>query len=263
MINHARTLLMNRPGDHGYSWDFPGEEFIDPTFIPKQLPVWLKNGWQVLFGTAPDRIYLNYRLRQVMTMLHSTELVEYVEALDPRITYWPLRDNEPFDQIFRVTIDQASGPITSIFTGGSHEVDDGAGQSERQWLVEVLDSQLVAVTQHMPRIVTETVLYTVTDGLSSPITLGSSNLNIRFRETAAGVSWIVHSRARPRADITTRLLTLESTIGGEGIDKLFAATSEPYRTFRNLWEDNNGFGYRSGALLLGIIYYMDGLPQET
>lgn len=88
MINHARTLLMNSAS----APISPGEEYILDTYVPFKLPRYLQNVWNVLYGDKLERKDLNYRTRQLITFLHSTELVKYVTALDPRITYWPILD---------------------------------------------------------------------------------------------------------------------------------------------------------------------------
>jgi hypothetical protein len=90
MINHIRTLLLNRDGDHGYGYDYPGEEFVLPTFRAKTVPTFLKGALRSLFGSNPDRLYLNYRMRQIASLLHSTELEEFVVLPDSRVTYWPM-----------------------------------------------------------------------------------------------------------------------------------------------------------------------------
>lgn len=86
MINHARTLLMNVAGAPGFNGEL-GEEIVPPDFIPAALPGSINTLRRTLFGADPDRVMLNYRARQLMQVLHSTPLVEYVTSLDSRITY--------------------------------------------------------------------------------------------------------------------------------------------------------------------------------
>jgi hypothetical protein len=86
MINHARTLLLN-----GHTTG-PGAEYISPDYKPKKLTGTLQNVWNMLYGKDLDDYAKNYRTRQLMTILHSTDLVKYVYALDPRVTYWPVVD---------------------------------------------------------------------------------------------------------------------------------------------------------------------------
>ena len=98
MINHVRTLLLNR-GRDGTPRTSPGEEYVPPTFAPRALTTPLRTAFTTLYGGDPDRLMLNYRLRQLTALLHSTELEEYVLAKDPRVTYLPL-DGAFFDGVF-------------------------------------------------------------------------------------------------------------------------------------------------------------------
>src|SRR5512137_2784346 len=87
MINHARTLLLNKDGNKRPGADFYLEEFVDPSFRALSYSQELTELRAVLVGRSPDDGYLNFRLRQYMTLLDSTEFVSYVTALDKRITY--------------------------------------------------------------------------------------------------------------------------------------------------------------------------------
>jgi hypothetical protein len=68
VINHCRTLLLNRDG-RGYVVGVPGEEYTPPEFRAVALPRALQRVWQCLFGTDPDRPYLHYRVRQYLALL--------------------------------------------------------------------------------------------------------------------------------------------------------------------------------------------------
>src|SRR5690606_37703460 len=83
MINHVRTLLLGLPGAASPGYQTAGEEFVDPTFQPVALPTYLAAVRRTLFGVDPDRLMLNYRLKQLLEVIHATELAEYVTFLDP------------------------------------------------------------------------------------------------------------------------------------------------------------------------------------
>lgn len=89
MINHARTLLLNQTPAEGAAC-----EYIPRDYVAKKLPTYLQDIWNILFGPAADTYARNYRARQLLTILHSTDtdLVEYVVELDPRVTYMPVTD---------------------------------------------------------------------------------------------------------------------------------------------------------------------------
>src|SRR5437879_2329940 len=92
MTNHVRTLLLNTagpaPGDQ-----YPGSEYIPASFQPINLTYDLASLRNVLFEPNADSALLNLRLAQIMTCIHATELNQYSQNLDPRITYYPPRSN--------------------------------------------------------------------------------------------------------------------------------------------------------------------------
>jgi hypothetical protein len=80
MINHVLTLLRNR------SASFTDDEFVPPEFVPCEVPPVVVKIHNLMVAKSP------YRLRQIMQVLHATELEKYVLAKDPRVTYLPFDD---------------------------------------------------------------------------------------------------------------------------------------------------------------------------
>ena len=117
MLNHARTLLLNIPGLPVAPIDYPGEEQIPVLFKPVRLTPPLERARRLLFGNIPDRLMLNYRARQYMTLIHSTDLGSYVTELDSRITYWPPKD-EVFFSGYAPVISQYAGAAKTLYLGG-------------------------------------------------------------------------------------------------------------------------------------------------
>ena len=99
MLNKVRTLLMNR-GREGHDLRLPGEEYIPADFVRRVQPVWLRRIYARLFGANPDRLFINYRMRQLMQLIHATPLSEFVAADVADLTYLPFRD-ELNDSLFR------------------------------------------------------------------------------------------------------------------------------------------------------------------
>lgn len=89
MPNFVRTLLLNQARTF-FDTAVPGEEYVAPYFIPVTLPIALNKIRNILFGTSPSRTAVNYRLFQLLQMLHATELAEFMTYHDSRITYLPL-----------------------------------------------------------------------------------------------------------------------------------------------------------------------------
>jgi hypothetical protein len=140
MINHARTLLLNKANDT-YLPGVIGEEYMPP-YSPVKLPSYLMTSRKILFGTDPDKVFLNFRLHELMNLIHQTELGEFVFALDNRITYDPLAANEFFmaqRQIkLRRLIGLDIGQIgTRLFVTGQVKPDNVIGRAYRNYIVEV------------------------------------------------------------------------------------------------------------------------------
>jgi hypothetical protein len=136
MINHARTLLLNTNSDN-YAPGTLGEEYI-PTYQPVELPAYLKTAHRILFGTDPDRVFLNYRANELMRMLHQTEFAEFIYALDPRVTYWPQNQTEFFTPQRQVITQKISGNYeTKLHIIGRPLPDNVTGRAYREYTVTV------------------------------------------------------------------------------------------------------------------------------
>lgn len=90
MINHVRTFIMNT-GSNGHGVDEPGEEFIDPMFIPRHLPPGMRAVRHALFGNDGDRLRLNYQMRRIMQIMHASPAAQDLLVKDSRITYLPFK----------------------------------------------------------------------------------------------------------------------------------------------------------------------------
>lgn len=260
MINHVRTLLLNRDGNHGYGYDYPGEEFVLPAFRAKAVPTFLNGALRMLFGSSPDRLFLNYRMRQIMSLLHSTELEEFVLLPDSRVTYWPMVD-DGFVDTFTNTVEQYLGPYTRIFVIGMAAADDGAGKSELQWKLRyyVSGQHYIEITRQTPVGAPEVMELTFTDSLSEEVPLSGSAIRFRIEQPiAGGVEWIVTVRATPAIDFGVTLQKAIQLIGQSGIDNLFLSATEPVPTLKTVWETHPLFAYRYSAMLLAIACYLDG-----
>jgi hypothetical protein len=232
-VNHARTLLANlAPG----VLSAPGEEFIDPGFGPIALPPDLHSIYQILFGSAPDRLGVNYWAWQYMLMLHSTELAEYLTAFDTRLTYLN-NDRQSFfdDSIFGVEITPLNGAGQLALTGSAPSALSN-GQLSQQWMITVQSSQ-VQVDQHTPPAKTTLTNYTISNGLSNLQPLTGSPFSFYF-PAGVGQQWLVDVTSRPAGSLAGIMDTLDNA-GAPLLDSLFAlgtpfASLIPFQTFYNL-----------------------------
>lgn len=258
MINHARTLLLNRKPDNIAYGGQPGDEYLPTDYVTvKNLPTYLQSLRDMLLGPNPDRIFGNYRARQYMALLHATELVEFVTDLDPRITYDPDNDDLFSDAVFGVTTSS-----DSIFVSGELGAPDLFGRCLHEWDVHILTGSTLEVTRQTPPLQHLVQEYTFTDSLSNQMILPGSNAKFRIRE-GVGTRWTVRGVARPQRDLGEILSELDSA-GAPYMNQLFGvgtplAATEPFKTFRNLWFQHPELAYRLGGLLLAVIYRMEAL----
>ena len=257
MYNHARTLLLNAEG----SSTVLGEEPIPTEYRSVILTSPLQTVRGILFGSLPDRLMLNYRARQLLPFIHSVDLLEFVTALDPRITYE--FDDTPFldSSLYQPVIKQIAGTtaVTPVVTGDP-AIPDTRGRMLWEWYIEVTGSSEVSIAIDGYRTV---LAYTVdAGGLSSPVQLpGGVTNQVILTQPAVGQTWRVSWMLRPQwtpGQLHARLKSLPETLFVE----LFRVTetagrTEPWPTFRNLWSDHPEMPYALGGLLLGFIYHTE------
>ena len=254
MINHIRTLLLNRDGNQSHGYDCPGEEFVPSMFSAKAVPSFLANALRTLFGFAPDRLFLNYRMFQIMTLLHSTELVEFVTAPDPRITYWPPRPRL-FTNVFGTTIVGLGDTVESrLCVYGVQAAAEDAGITEFQWSVGVTTPTSLRVTTYGRPSTTSVLSYTTTDGLTSELTLPNSSLRFRITQPTTADTWLVTVRAKPARDFG---VVLQNAMQLADLDRLFSTANDTIAKLAPVWHDHELFPYKYSAVLLAIAHYLD------
>jgi len=280
MVNHARTLLLNSVS--GISSEL-GEEFVPLDFVPVALNAGLTAARRVLFGANPDRLMLNYRLKQFMTLLHSTELEEFVTGLDSRVTYWP--DS-------RVT--SSTAPGTAFFDDYGPKIFEEGAPSGAQMFLQAAGSGVDATSFEaddrllyrwrlmigpgpglgftMVRVSQETEpilindqasvqAFSDTNNISSPILLFNSGLAVTFTTLmAASTNWTVTVYARPKLSLPALVEKAENTLTTQNLIDIFGSNpAEPMRTFRSCWNTHDELAYKLGGLLLGMVYRTDEL----
>ncbi len=256
MINRVRTLLMNR-GREGNDLRLPGEEYIPAEFVRRQQPAWLRRIYTRLFGATPDRLFINYRMRQLMQMIHATPLAEFVSVDSTDITYLPFRD-ELNGTLFQQTIT----PTGVAYLHGGHVADEAAGQTGYAWTVRLIAEDTVRVTTLTPVEAYVDVPVTFSGGLSNVIPLIPKRLTTSFNTAAVGFSYRVESVVRPTTDLTAVLTSAFN--GAEGLDtlNLFNPTIAAEQTmYHDIWTKHTQFVMRYAAVCLAIANFTE--VQET
>lgn len=261
MINHARTLLLNLAGSPVTPYTYPGEEYIPTDFRPLIVPGWLQTLRGIVFGNKPDRAMMNYRAKELLPPLHFTELIEYVLAFDPRVTYVP--GNQMTDELaLGFQADQVVGAPKTIYFVGDLYLLRADRRLLHEYAIEVLNATDVEITYFDELINAENMViktYVITAGLSSLVRLPDMPIDFRF-ESGVGSKWLVSALASPVVTLSDMASRLENALSSELGDQLFgSATEEPWSTFKNLWTSHPLLTYRLGGAILALVYRMEEL----
>lgn len=251
MINHFRTLLLNRSAP-SYS-SRAGEEYI-PTDFAKltNLPTYLRNIGQALYGRTPDWLFENYRTQQYLSLIHSTELEEFVTDLDPRITYDP-KETEFFTGVFG----PHSGKAGIRFIGEPPS-PDASGNSILRWKITLVDDSTADIEQITPIKSAFTLNYT-----EEPLMPG---LWLQF-SAPHDTTWTAEYNRRPEYSLGEIMANVEAATA-QYWNQLFGigssrSDSEPWKTFRNLWLFHPEMPYKFGGFLLAYVYALDLWRQNN
>jgi len=256
MINHARTLLLNESGATRPAPDFFMEEYVDSKYGQLSLPAYLTQARMPLFGAGADIAYKNYVMRLVMTLLHSTEFVSYVYALDSRVTYLNR------SSIVGTPNKLAATPTNGLALTGSAEVigipDSIPQRAYWEWDVEVLSggptTYQVRVSRRQPY---ASSVFTVgfADGHSDLVPLpGQAQLFFRFKSTmSVGETWVASASVLPVVNVADLMAACEKSADA---GQLFGNT-DPFKVFGELWYKHAYLTYRLSGYLLAVAYRME------
>ena len=256
MFNHARTLLVNLTGSSSYFANIPGDELIPATFSALELPTYLDVCRSRIFGTSPDRAMRNYRAAQLLSVLEATDLQEYVLELDSRITYVNSGEFLADNRLFKPTVRRVVGDTTDILSlVGQVSSPDASGLCQYRYDIEIDGTGTsISVTRQAAPTVTENYSLSLSGGLSEPFVLPYSDFRFRVNTTNPGAAWTIRGFNRPQTTIGEIATSLES-VGEPVLLQLFGTSNEePYRTFKNCWENHPELAYRLGGLVLAMIY---------
>jgi hypothetical protein len=251
MINHARTLLLNRNGASRPPADFFLEEYVPASFAALTLPGYLKTIYNTLVGETADDAWANFRMRQYTTILHSTEFASYALTLDERITY--LRTRSTLNEIETRVVTPLNILAGSAYILGTILPSISQPRLLYEWKMEMTSSSTVTI-RDLRTGAESAAEVTVTEGLSNLIGLtGQSDLYVRLENPVVGAAWKISVFASPLQDLTTLVNSLRQT-GGATLGRLFSTSVAPYNTFKELWDKHPFLSYQLSGLLLAFIY---------
>lgn len=259
IFNHIRTLLLNDAGHLAPGAGYPCEELVPREFPGIEMPDYLHRVYRALFGFWPDRAMRNYRLQQFMTLLHESELAEYVTQFDSRITY---QRGKPSAFLSRNPPTVTTQADARFFVLGEPEgVQDGPILHNHT--VTVLETGRIQSAWDQARTSSTVENVTYIGGLSEPVWL-ENGLHVRVGEDAEPDDmWEITSLARPTIDPGIIAYNLEAL--GEPVHlKLFGiAPDEPYLSFRNAALKGRHLPIKMAGFLLATAWRLEALRTRT
>lgn len=262
MINHARTLLLNRSG-RNQSLRELGEEYIPEDFQAASLPVWIRAYWEVLFGSSPENTYRNYVVGRLLRIIHATDYAGYLLYLDRRITYEPDVAGPfarvPYEFIWsrRAGGSANKGVIQSVDRLGDLVADEKTGVMKDSWNVDMDNGEatITNVRTHEQRVVDAFAGEHISKSL--PLPNNGMRFTVRYDDVVRA-SWDVDFRVdvflEPRMDLSEKIAALEQ-LRSHTFELFGRSASEPYLTFFGLWQQDVLPDKLTG-LLLAMIYRM-------
>lgn len=268
MVNHLRTLLLNRlPTELAYP-DYYLEEYEPPDFAPVTLPSSYRRAYAILFGTTGDRALGNYRVRQYLAALNSGALREFITTWDNRVTHdHPVTD---FPQPSATWRPGASAwPVAAWNLLGDYAQADDE-QLVRTWDLTLLTAATIQLALR-PRPAVN-LAYAWGSGsagqrVSAPIALPGSTLSVSFQEGAVfpdnqGPSAVLTVVSRPRTGLAVVMAQL-AAMSEEDLAEIFGihqarGSAEPLPTFRNCF-----YLHSNPLLVLGgfLLAYATGVEE--
>lgn len=250
---------MNTDGNNQPGYDYPGEEHVPDDFRAATLSPYLRTIRGALFSNDPDRLLMNYRLAQYMSLLHASNLEQDVLELDSRVTYWPA-DNNLFDHYKKpYSVKQISGSSKAFYVIGDVSSHSDRDRLYNEWIITVLDGSNVQVNRLSPPASAATVGYTVTNNLSSVLSLPGSPFSFRF-ESGVGSQWQVKILAVPKLSLGDVVNMLQIVDNDNVNTQLFGSPpSGRYAQYKQLWIEHDELAYKLSGLLLAVIYRTEEL----
>jgi hypothetical protein len=190
-----------------------------------------------LFGRDPDRQMINYRLGEILPLLHATAYAEYITTYDSRITYRPGEATELFTGAFGWTASKldADSQLTLI---GELPQRTASARLVGEWDIQAIAVDAASATFRVasrrpmsPPLDVETA---ITDDWTEKVAL-TKEAGFRVQATlTVGDRWRVVRRQRPLLSVID-VLNVIATAGADAIDATLEGSDEPQVTFQKLW----------------------------
>lgn len=231
MINHTRTLLINRLYTADAGSIYRPSEYTVRTSAKAIEPI-----RQILFGFDPDNLFVEYRAYQYMKLLHSSPLARFILDADTRLTY-DYADGKQFEGVFGVTVDTM---LDNVHVSGIDSADTKTGVSTKTWTVGVEPSDVARVRSHRP-------YREVLQPYAASFVLPGSTLRLYLPNTQGVIG--ITAKALPAGSLATTLKSAVSLVKGEAAAMMFRAAPAAVTT---CWNDDTSLPDKAAAMLLGL-----------
>lgn len=267
MINHVRTLLLNRPAS--YFDGVSNAQYIPGDFQPVGLPVHLRTLRDIIVPQGLDKFGENYIADTIMRVLHAPDILPYVTKLDSRYTY--LNSPELLARSVEAPLEQtrfqsATCDITPHYklTGGGYPQDIGTS-GVHSWTLVPTDLHRVQVTHNRGK---EEILV-VTNGTrqTTPISLIPGYLQVYFTApTTKLTGWFKYTCSTSLAvpyNLGTIQAEIEKYMARPGnMQQIFTGVdlyANELVELQDAWKYSLEVNIRVAAVILGLIYQLEGL----
>ena len=252
MINHARSLILNRQAEGRPELGTFGEEYIPEGYRQLDYTGYLDRIRTALLGSAEDPLYQNYRLMQYMDVMHANQYTEeYLLGLDTRYTYRPFKKTF-MDFDFSVEVEKLNVTSMTLTTSGEPVVNETTGEALYRCMVRTAAGPKIAVRMAKG---TAWNYYDVTlvGEDATPVTLENGvilQLSVPLGGWQVDADWLVTSMARPTRDLG---LTIE-VVNGLGAGATVGLFRDAPETYRNLWYEGASLVDQLGGILGAFAY---------
>lgn len=273
MINHARTLLLNKSdGVAGLSSGKVGAELVDAAFAPLRLPKGLSDVRSVLLPPNYSDYQVNCTLGYIMRLLHMPDLVTYTLLLDKRYTYdfgsdfvTQLRDNP----VTTTTTKTGSCDLLLQTIYKSNDKPDQLGNATT-WTLTYKPSMGDTLQISRDDVNTVQTITPIFNNKIANIVLIPDRLTIRITAPTGVLTgsfdYIVSVYDLVEANIPKWLASFEHMSLRYDINSLLFKAWGPYvsecRALQYVWLHANESLLKTGAFILGYVYQCERIRRN-
>lgn len=266
MINHIRTLLLNRSAAAaGLESGVPGAEYVPAGFAPLELPDYLARVRADLGLGDASAFRANCALGYVMRMVHMPDMAPFALRFDPRVTY-DFSDDAELGRRLRYVSGTSTSDLVRIRWNHQVYAAPPAGYSElapeAYWTLRRANERSVAL-QYMEGLPSRIVV-SLSGGRSQEIPLIpgylSCHLETALPDLAVGFTCRVTLHSAPEfspLDMLSRLSGMARLSDMDAVFQPWAGYEDELSALSKLWKHSPEHSVRLAAAALGCAYHCE------